>query len=129
MVQIFANLTNLPTSAFQIAIVTQRRMATVSVEVRAENAGAAGNLVVSTLENDPNYLTSQDPSLGRVDSVSISSPPQEVLPVWAIVLIAVGGAVLIAGAIIIVILIMRRRQTETRSMYVSPQLEPNPAYQ
>merc|ERR1711991_141573 len=137
IIQVLAGLTGLPVTAFEAAAATRRRMTTLSLEVRGAGAGAAGNLVESTLTTNPNYLTSQDASLGRVDGVSLSrssptaQPETLAIPVWAIVVICVLGALLIAGAIVVVLLVMRRKRDGQRSNFASPNIEmrPNPANQ
>jgi hypothetical protein len=131
MISIFSSLTGLPTSAFTVVVSpTNKRMETTAqVTVKDSNAGSAANLIVSTVESDPNYLSSQDPSLPRVNSASSRAVEQD--NTGLIVGVVVGVVVGVALIVIIIVVIVRKRQfNSSRSKFMDNNIElgPSPAY-
>jgi hypothetical protein len=142
MIQIFASLTGFPASSISMAITAQRD-STVQSRLTGANAGAAGNLIYTTLTTNPNYLTSQDSSLGGVRSVALQDTSSSGgLSTGAIVGIAIGATVAVALIVVLVVLLIRRRQFGTNKghfygsstsadygMETTGQQQPNAYYQ
>jgi hypothetical protein len=128
--QIFSTLTGFALNGISI-IITQQRDSMVQATLTGENAGAASNTIYTTLVNDPNYLTSQDPSLGQVRSVGLQdNSGSGGLPLGAIIGIAIAGALVLAGVVVLIIILVKKRGGGggARNMR-DVELSANPAYQ
>ena len=149
MVQIFLTLTSNSGFNVQINIVitaNRKRDSTVELSITGTNAGGAGNAVAQTLTTNPSYLQQQDPSLGDVRSVSVTTTSATTaadssLPLGAIIGIAVGGAALLAAVITVIVIAAVRANKRKKSLdfaadvamdcTVAQELSdpaPNPAY-
>lgn len=78
IIAVLVELTGLPSSSFQIVILSSRsffavRSATVRVSVSGTGAGAGANLIASTLTSDPSYLATKTAGLPTVQSATISA--------------------------------------------------------
>ena len=111
---ILAGLTNLPLAAFSVDQ-TSRRMATYDVSVTSVGSEAAGNSIATKLTEDPDYLTSQDPNMPRVDNASGPGVAAgKGLSGGAIAGIVVGS--LVGAALIVLLLICLVKKTRGNKM-------------
>jgi hypothetical protein len=125
IIQIFSSLTGLPASAFSIVILPARVDTSVQVEVNDASAGTASNTIVSTLEQNSTYLSSQDASLPEAKSVVVTSTTtadQGVNVVAIVVPIVV--VVALIGAGILVFFLVRNKRSHRQEIELAARANP-----
>ena len=75
LISILSSLTGLPSSAFQVVIVSNSKRAgsTASVTITNPDASEASSVIVSTLSSNPAYLTQQNSAFPSISSARVSS--------------------------------------------------------
>jgi hypothetical protein len=105
--------------------ITEQRDSTVEARLTGTNAGAAGNLITSTLIMNPSYLMLQDATLGLVRTVQIEDNSSSGLSGGQIAGIVIGsvlGATLIV--ILLILLIKHCNSSNKKAFYKSDRLQP-----
>jgi hypothetical protein len=120
----FAALTGFPAASIELQITVQRD-STVEARLTGANAGAAGNLITSTLIMNPSYLMQQDPTLGLVRTAQIEDTSSSGLSGGQIAGIVIGS---VLGATLIVILLILlikhcNKSSNKKAFYKSDRLQ------